>query len=99
MTTGIIEKFDYPVTIWDPNIPPAWHHNVTICRDDKQNVWLGVRHHDLLPLTVHLDPLNPNAQEPSRFKVGKFDPETLAVTDLKLIVPEEGSPLFLQVHN
>jgi hypothetical protein len=103
MKIGLIEHLDYPVKIWLPspteNSPHPWAHNPTITRDPKGQVWIGIRHHDLLPLTVHLDPLNPNAQEPSRFKVGKFDPETLAVTDLKLIVPEEGSPLFLQVHN
>lgn len=99
MQTGVIEKLDFPVTIWDPDEPPAWNHNPTIARDDKGQVWIGIRHHDLLPLTVHLDPYNPHAQEPSRFKVGKFNPDTFEVSDLRLVVPEPGSPLFLQVHN
>lgn len=99
MKIATIEHLDLPVTIWDPDVPPAWNHNPTICRGEKDDVWLGVRHHDLLPLTVHLDPYNPNANEPSRFKVGKLDEKTLEVTGLKLIVPEAGSPPFLEKHN
>lgn len=91
MTMEIIHHLDYPVTIWEPHEAPAWNHNPTICRDDKGQVWIGIRHHDLLPLTVHLDPTNPYAQEPSRFMVGKLDPQTLEVTELKLIVPEGGT--------
>jgi hypothetical protein len=96
---ALIEHFDYPVTIWEPHKAPAWDHNPTITRDDKGQVWVAIRHHDLLPLTVHLDPTNPNAQEPSRLLVGSLDADTLAVTGLKLIVPEPGSPLFLQMHS
>ena len=99
MQIGLIERLDYPVTIWDPDVPPAWNHNPTITQDDKGITWIGIRHHDLLPLTVHLDPNNENANEPSRFKVGRLDPTTLAVTDLKLIVPEPGSPPFLHKHS
>lgn len=99
MQSGLIEKFDYPVTIWDPDVPPAWNHNPTITKDPKGQVWLGIRHHDLLPLTVHLEPNNPHREEPSRFKVGKIDPDTLEVTGLKLIVPEAGSPDFLTKHS
>lgn len=99
MRQALIEHFDYPVTIWEPHKAPAWDHNPTITRDDKGQVWIAIRHHDMLPLTVHLDPTNPNAQEPSRLLVGKLDADTLAVTGLKLIVPEPGSPLFLQMHS
>jgi hypothetical protein len=99
MRTGLIEHLDYPVTIWDPDVPPAWNHNPTICTDPEGQVWLGIRHHDLLPLTVHLDPTNPHREEPSRFKVGKIDPKTLEITGLKLMVPEPGSPDFLLKHN
>lgn len=91
MKTATIEHLDFPVKIWEPHTPPAWDHNPTICRDDKGQVWVGIRHHDKLPLTVHLDPLNPHAQEPSRFMVGKLDPETLQVSDLKRIIPEGGT--------
>jgi hypothetical protein len=90
MKTEVISHLDYPVTIWEPHKAPAWNHNPTITRDEKGQVWVAIRHHDLLPLTVHLDPLNPHAQEPSRFMVGKLDPKTLEVTGLKLIVPEGG---------
>lgn len=99
MNVAQIEHLPLPVIIWDPDVPPAWNHNPTITRDDKNNVWIGIRHHDLLPLTVHLDPNNPNAQEPSRFKVGKLNEKTLEVTGLKLIVPEPGSDIFLLKHN
>jgi hypothetical protein len=94
-----IEHLDLPVTMWEPDAAPAWNHNPTICRDDKDEVWIGVRHHDLLPLTVHLDPQNPNADEASRFMVGKLDEKTLEVTGLRLIVPEPGSPDFLLKHS
>jgi hypothetical protein len=90
MRVEIIEHFDLPVTLWEPHEAPAWNHNPTICQDDKGGTWVAIRHHDLLPLTVHLDPHNPNAHEPSRFMVGKLDPKTLEVSDLKLIVPEQG---------
>jgi hypothetical protein len=94
-----IEHFDLPVTLWEPHEAPAWNHNPTITTAPDGQVWIGVRHHDLLPLTVHLDPHNPNADEASRFMVGKLDTKTLKVTDLKLIVPEPGSPEFLVKHN
>lgn len=91
MKTTTIEHLDYPVTIWEPHEAPAWDHNPTITIDPKGQAWVAIRHHDLLPLTVHLDPLNPHAQEPSRLMVGKLDPATLKVTDLKLITPEIGA--------
>lgn len=90
MKTTTIEHLDYPVTIWEPHEAPAWDHNPTITKDEKGQVWVGIRHHDLLPLTVHLDPTNLNAHEPSRFMLGKLDARTLKVTDLKLITPEIG---------
>lgn len=99
MTIGTIEHLDFPVTIWEPHKAPAWDHNPTITRDPEGQVWVGIRHHDLLPLTVHLDPSNPNANEPSRFMVGKLDEKTLEVTGLKLILPEPGSSEFLLKHN
>jgi hypothetical protein len=96
MRIATIEHLDFPVTIWEPHTSPAWDHNPTICRDDKGQVWVAIRHHDLLPLTVHLDPTNPHAQEPSRFMVGRLDPETLEVSDLKRIIPEGGTHPCLQ---
>ena len=100
MKTGLIEKLDYPVQVMDPpGSPITWWHNATICRDDKGEVWVAFRVHDKLPLTVHLDPNNPNANEPSFFYVGHLDPKTLKVTDLRLIVPEPGSPPFLLKHS
>jgi hypothetical protein len=98
MNIATIEHLDFPVTLWEPHQSPAWDHNPTICKDDKGAVWIGVRHHDLLPLTVHLDPTNPNAQEPSRFMVGKLDPVTLKVSGLKLIVPEPAQASYLETN-
>jgi hypothetical protein len=100
MKVGLIEKLPYDVVIREaPGSPITWWHNFTICHDDKNNVWAAVRCHDKLPLTVHLEPNSPYREEASFFYVGKLDPDTLEVTGLKLIVPEDGSPDFLLKHN
>lgn len=97
MKPAVIRKLPYKVRIWEA--PQGWNHNPTICKDPDGAVWIGIRHHDLLPLTVHLDPDNPHAGEASRFLVGRFDAETLEISDLKLIVPEPNSPPFLHSNN
>jgi len=98
MKPGIIEKLPYVVHKFETK--QGWNHNPSICQDDKNNTWISIRHHDKLPLIVHLSPQNhPHRNEPSRLQVGHFDPVTLAITDLKLIVPESGSPEFLFKHN
>lgn len=99
MNSMTIEHLDLPVTIFDPDVPPAWNHNPTITRGVGDDVWIGIRHHDLLPLTVHLEPNSPHREEPSRFNVGKIDPTTLEVTGLKLMVAEADSPEFLRKHS
>lgn len=97
MKVGLIEKLPYEVHHYETE--QGWWHNPSICRGDNDDVWISIRKHDLLPLTVHLDPTNPNANEPSRLQVGKFDLETLTMIDSKIIVPEPGSPEFLVKHN
>jgi hypothetical protein len=62
-------------------------------------VWVAFRVHDKLPLTVHLEPDSPYKDEASFFYVGKLNEKTLEVSDLKLIVPEPGSPEFLAKHS
>jgi hypothetical protein len=95
-----IHHLPYKVTIWDPDTPPAWNHNPTISQDPTTNqVWIAIRHHDLLPLTVHLDPTSPHREEASRLMVGKFDPQSLTTTDLKLITPAPDSSPFILKHN
>lgn len=99
---GIIHKFDYPVHVWDLKPGEGWHHNPSICRDDKGKVWISVRHHDKLPLIVHLSPkdLDPKIRdEASRLVVGFLNEKTLEVTGLKLITPEDDSPDYLFEKN
>ena len=98
MKPGVIDYLPYKVHIYD--IKQGWHHNPTISTDpETHQTWIGIRRHDLLPLTVHLDPDNPHANEPSRFEVGRFDPTTLAVSDLHRITPIPDSPPYLHSHN
>ena len=95
---GIIHKFNYPVHVWDLKEGEGWHHNPSICRDDTGRVWLSKRHHDKLPLIVHLSPkdLDPKIRdEASRLVVGFLNEKTLEVTGQKLITPEEGSPSYI----
>ena len=97
MRAAVIEKLPYEVHRYETE--QGWWHNPSICRGDNDDVWISIRKHDLLPLTVHLDPTNPNANEPSRLQVGKFDIDTLTMIDSKIIVPEPGSPDFLTKHS
>lgn len=97
---GIIHKLNYPVTVWD--IDSGWHHNPSICRDNTSKIWISTRHHDKLPLIVHLSPkdLDPAIRdEASRLIVGFLDEKTLKVTGRKLITPEKGSPPYLFAKN
>jgi len=99
---GIIHKLNYPVHVWDLKKGEGWHHNPSICRDDTGKIWISVRHHDKLPLIVHLSPkdLDPKIRdEASRLIVGFLDEKTLEVTGQKLITPEAGSPKYLFEKN
>lgn len=93
---GTIHKFTYPVQVWETE--KGWHHNPSICRDHTGKIWISTRHHDKLPLIVHLSPkdLDPLIRdEASRLVVGFLDEKTLKVTGQKLIVPEKGSPDYI----
>lgn len=97
---GIIHKFNYPVKVWETE--KGWHHNPSICRDDTGQIWISTRHHDKLPLIVHLSPtdLDPLIRdEASRLVVGFLDEKTLKVTGQKLITPEKGSPDYILHKN
>lgn len=98
MRPGVITYLPYEVHVWEA--PQGWNHNPSISTNpDTHETWVAIRHHDLLPLTVHLDPDNPHANEASRLLVGRFDTSTLTPTDLQLITPVADSPSYLLSNN
>lgn len=99
---GIIHKLDYPVHVWDLKKGEGWHHNPSICRDNTGKIWCSTRHHDKLPLIVHLSPIDLDPEirnEASRLIVGILNEKTLEVTKRKLITPEKGSPDYIWQFN
>lgn len=91
---GIIEALRYPVTVWDLD-DKRWHHNPSICRDDKGTIWCSTRHHEEEPAVRYANPL-PYSHPTSWLMLGKLDEKTLKVSGVKRMKPAPGSPKFIR---
>ena len=98
MKPGFIDYLPFEVRVYRPE--KGWAHNPTLSTDPITGItWVGIRRHDLLPLTVHLEPDSPHAGEPSFFEVGQFDTDTLTPREFKRVHPEPDSPPFIHSNN
>lgn len=90
---GLVEKFDYPVTVWDLD-DKRWHHNPSIARDDTGKIWCSTRHHEEEPAIRYANP-EPYSHPTSNLMVGVLDEKTLKVSAVKRIKPHKDSPQYL----
>jgi len=91
MKPGFIEKLPYKVHIFD--VKKGWAHNVSIANDDKHQTWIAIRYHDTPYKSYGIH------WQPSILQIGKLNTKTLAVTDLKIIIPDPTCPLYLFTHS
>lgn len=90
---GIIEKLQYPVTVWDLD-EDRWHHNPSICRDPKGKIFVSTRHHEEQPAIRYANPL-PYSHPTSNLMVGILDEKTLQVSGVKRMKPAKDSPKYI----
>ena len=91
---GLIEKLNYPVTVWDLD-EERWHHNPSIARDKTGKIWVSTRHHEERPVVRYANISEPYTHPPSQLMLGILDEKTLKVSGVKRIKPEKGSPIFI----
>lgn len=88
-----IEKIHPQVKVWDLD-ENEWHHNPSIARDKDGKIWVSTRHHEE-KTEIRYANIHPYSHPPSRLMVGLLDEETLEVSGVKRIFPEEGSPQYI----
>ena len=91
---GKIERFDYPVTVWDLD-DERWHHNPSIARDKSGKIWVSTRHHEEYPAVRYANISAPYSHPTSWLMLGILDEKTLQVSGVKRMKPEKGSPIYI----
>lgn len=91
---GIIEKLNFPVTVWDLD-EERWHHNPSIARDKDGIIWVSTRHHEEYPAVRYANIAQPYSHPPSWLMVGILDEKTLKVSGVKRMKPAPGSPVYI----
>ena len=91
---GIIEKFNYPVTVWDLD-EERWHHNPSIARDKTGKIWVSTRHHEEYPAVRYANIAAPYTHPTSNLMLGILDEKTLKVSGVKRMKPAKGSPIYI----
>lgn len=91
---GVIEKFNYPVTVWDLD-EERWHHNPSIARDKTGKIWVATRHHEEYPKVRYANMSQPYSHPPSWLMLGVLDEKTLKVSGVKRMKPAKGSPVYI----
>lgn len=94
LKNGIIEKLNFPVTVWDLD-EERWHHNPSIARDKDGKIWCSTRHHEEYPVVRYANVKQPYTHPPSWLMLGILNEKTLKVSKVKRLKPEHGSPIFL----
>lgn len=90
---GFIEKFDFPVTVWDLD-DKRWHHNPSVARDNTGKIWVSTRYHEEEPAVRYANP-EPYSHPTSWLMLGVLDEKTLKVSGVKRIKPAKNSPQYL----
>lgn len=92
---GTVELFNYPVAVWDLN-EKSWHHNPSICRDNKGNIWVGTRHHNEKPVVRYANTKEPYTHPASQLRIGLLDEKTLKPYGVRRMKPVKGSPRYIR---
>lgn len=91
---GIIEKFSFPVVVWDLD-EEKWHHNPSIARDKTGKIWVSTRHHEEYPAVRYANIEAPYTHPTSHLMLGILDEKTLKVSGVKRMKPAKGSPVYI----
>ncbi len=91
---GMIEKLQFPVTVWDLD-DKCWHHNPSIARDKTGKIWVATRYHEEVPAVRYANIKEPYSHPTSWLMLGVLDEKTLKVSGVKRIRPEKGSPIYI----
>lgn len=91
---GIIERFSYPVTVWDLD-EDRWHHNPSIARDKSGKIWVSTRHHEEKPVVRYANISAPYSHPPSQLMLGILDEKTLKASGVKRMKPAKDSPIYI----
>lgn len=91
---GLIETFDFPVTVWDLD-DKRWHHNPSIARDKNGKIWCSTRYHEEEPAVRYANP-EPYSHPTSWLMLGILDEKTLKVSGVKRIKPDKSCPIYIQ---
>lgn len=91
---GIVEALKLPVTVWDLD-ENSWHHNPSIARDKSGKIWVSTRYHEEKPAIRYANPL-PYSHPTSWLMVGILNEETLKVSGVKRIKPDNSCPIYIR---
>lgn len=91
---GMVYKLSFPVEVWDLD-DKSWHHNPSIARDGTGKIWVSTRYHEEEPAIRYANP-EPYSHPTSWLMVGVLNEETLKVSGVKRIKPDESCPDYIR---